>query len=166
MGKFLEALYDDLSLYVRQSAWLNAVPERAKNDKSEGPRLSRLQKQGKAWASEAAGRDEDDYQPDMPKVDAEYLLSYLFEVGPVLSAGGYPAPITHQELRAWQSNTGIDLEQWESRFLCRLSRDYLVESQRAEKIDRPAPVKPEPRARDLSAVAKSMQQALKELAKL
>ena len=167
VGKFLEALYGDLSLYVRQSAWLNAVPERAKNSKSEGPRLSRLEKQRKAWAKEEAEREESDYRPDMPQVDAEHLLSYLWEVGPVLSSGGYPKAVTHEELRAWQSNTGIELDAWESRFLCRLSREYLLESNRAEKVDCPEPLRERADyVPDLAAVAKSMQQALKELAKL
>jgi hypothetical protein len=159
VGKFLEALYDDLSLYVRQSAWLNTAPERAKNDKSEAPQLSRIEQLRKDL-------QDDDYQPEMPPVDAEYLIAYLFEVGPTMAAGGYPGPLTHEELRAWMDLTGIDLEPWEVRFLRRLSGDYLAESHRAEKRDCPAPVKSEDRSQDLYAVAKSMQQTLKEMARL
>jgi len=159
VGKFLEALFGDLSLYVRQSAWLNTAPERAKNDKSEAPRLTRLEQQRKA-------RKDDDYQPEMPPVDAEYLLGYLWEIGPTMAAGGYPGPITHEEICAWQELTGIELHPWEARFIRRLSGEYLAESHRAEKADCPAPVKSEDRAYDLYAVAKNLQQSLKELASL
>jgi hypothetical protein len=157
VGKFLEALYDELSLYVRQSAWLNTAPERAKNDKSDAPRLSRLE-------SMRDSRGED-YQPDMPPVDAEYLIGYLWEVGPTMASGGYPGPVTHEEIRAWMDLTGIELQPWEVRFLRRLSGDYMGESQRAEKADCPAPVHTGATV-DLEAVAKNMQRTLKEMAKL
>lgn len=98
----------------------------------------------------------------MPPVSAAYLLDYLWEVGPVLSSGGYSAPITHEELRAWHANTGITLQPWEFRFMRLLSVDYLAEWHAAEKPERPAPwgiveIKPE---------ATSTQAALRALAKL
>lgn len=83
--------------------------------------------------------EDDEYEPDMPPLDAEYLSAYLFEIGPTMSAGGYPGPITNGELDAWCNRIGIDLQPWESRFLCRLSREYVAESHRAEKADCPAP---------------------------
>lgn len=104
----------------------------------------------------------------MPPVEgAEYLLGYLWEIGPTMAAGGYPGPITHEEIKAWTELTGAELEAWEVRFIRRLSGEYLSESQRAEKADCPEPLRESAGfAPDLSAVAKSMQQALKELAKL
>jgi hypothetical protein len=111
-------------------------------------------------------RKDDEYQPDMPPVDAEYLLAYLFEIGPTMAAGGYPGPITNAELDAWCNRIGLDLQPWESRFLCRLSREYLNESHRAEKPDCSEPARQHGGAVDLSVVAKSMQQALKDLANL
>lgn len=48
-------------------------------------------------------------------------------------------PITHCELRAWQENTGIELQPWEARTLRSLSNDYLFESIAARKYDRAAP---------------------------
>jgi hypothetical protein len=159
VGEFYEALYDDLSLYVRQNAWLNTAPERAKNDKSEGPRLSRIEMLRKAKG--------EDHQPEMPQVDAAYLISYLWEVGPTMAAGGYAGPVTHEELMAWMELTGIELQPWEVRFIRRLSGEYLVESRRAEKADCHEPLRErDDYVLDLSAVAKSMQQALKELARL
>ena len=102
----------------------------------------------------------------MPQVDAEYLLGYLWEIGPTLSAGGYPTPITHEEILAWTELTGIELEPWEVRAIRRLSGEYLSESHRAEKPDCQAPVKSEDRSHDIYAVAKSLKESLKELSRL
>lgn len=102
----------------------------------------------------------------MPQIDAEYLLGYLFEIGPTMAAGGYPGPITHEEILAWQELTGIELQPWEARFIKRLSGEHLAESHRAEKIDCPEPSRQESESRDLHTVAKSLQQHLKELANL
>lgn len=152
MGEFSVGLYEELSLYVRHSAWLNAVPERPKNDQSEAPRRSRLEQSRK-----------DDDQPDMPPIEeAGYLLGYLFEVGPTMAAGGYPGPVTHEELRAWMDLTGIELQPWEVRFLRRLSHEYLAESRKAEKRDCPAPW----RAGDVKPVVTDAQAALRALARL
>jgi hypothetical protein len=77
----------------------------------------------------------EDFDPDMPPVDAAgYLLNYFFEVGPTMAAGGYPGPITHQELRAWMDLTGIQLRPWEARMLRRLSLEYLDQSHKSEKL--------------------------------
>lgn len=83
--------------------------------------------------------DNPDYQPDMPQVSAPYLLGYLFEVGPSLMGGFGGAPLTHVELAAWQSNTGVRLQPWEVKFIINLSRDYLVQLSKAEDKDCPAP---------------------------
>jgi hypothetical protein len=108
----------------------------------------------------------EDYQPDMPHVRAAYLLGYLWEVGPTMAAGGYPGPVTHEEILAWQELSGIELHPWEMRFLRNLSREYMAEAQRAEKIDCPEPARREPNQADLEAVARSMQRSLKEMANL
>lgn len=129
MGKFLEGLGDELSLYVRQAAWLNAAPDKAESDKSKKPNKTRRE------ALKQDGIEE----PEMPPCDAGHLIGYLFEVGPTMAAGTGEGPITHGELEAWQRNTGIDLNAWESRTLKRLSLDYLAESQQARATDRPAP---------------------------
>lgn len=104
----------------------------------------------------------------MPPVGAaEYLISYLWEVGPTMVAGGYPGPVTHEELRAWMDLTGIELEPWEVRFLRRLSGEYLAQSHKAERLDCQAPARERGEyAADLSAVAKSLQQSMRELAQL
>lgn len=145
---------------MRHGAWLNATPERAKNDKSETVPLSRI---------EQARKDLDDpgHEPDMPEVEAgAYLLNYLWEIGPTMSAGGYPGPITHEEIAAWSSLTGIELEPWESRFIRKLSVEYLDENYRAQKRERPAPSRKHAVGYDRRVVAMSLQQTLKSLADL
>jgi hypothetical protein len=138
-------------------AWLNAVPERPENDKSKAPRLSRLESLRKL-------RKDDKYMPDMPSVEAEHTLDYLFEIGPVMGGSMGVSPITNEEIQAWQLNTGIELQSWQARLIRRLSLDYLTESQKAEKRDCPAPWIVEKLESKL--VAANMRQQIKELAKL
>jgi len=136
-----------LSVYVKYSAWLNATPERAKSDTSDGPRLSRLEAMRKAYG--------ENYAPDMPPLDTDYLIGYLFEIGPTMAAGMGSGPITHEEILAWQELTGIELQPWEARFLRRLSLEYVSELHHAETLGyvpawRPPDWKPEPSAVQLS----------------
>lgn len=111
----------------------------------------------------------DDAELDMPPIEAEaqYLIAYLFEIGPTLAAGMGNGPLTHSEIQAWQNNTGIELQPWEARFVKRLSNEYLNESQRAVARDCPAPWADAPYVRPApNRVALAMQQSLRELAKL
>lgn len=117
---------------MRHSAWLNTAPE----SHGKEQRISRLKKL-------QIDRNDDLYRPDMPPHDAPHLVGYLWEIGPTMATGMSAWPITHEEIRAWQENTGIELHQWESRFIRRLSCEYLSESNRAEKIDCPPPWHPE-----------------------
>ncbi len=153
--KFYERVTDALSLFVRQHAWLNAPVERAKHDKSDKPRQSRLEKA-------RAQRKNPDYAPDMPPVDVPYLLEVFFEIGPTMAAGMGAGPITHEEIRAWQANTGVELQPWQIRALRRMSFDYLGEAHEAEKADRRAPW--EPVEVDYSAVANNMMNAIRRMA--
>jgi hypothetical protein len=112
--------------------------------------LSRVERERKA-------REDDTYQPDMPPLECgAYLIAYLFEVGPVMSGGMGPVPLTHGELRCWQDNIGLQLQPWEARFLRRLSREYAAEMHRAEKADAPAPWEPTDYTPDFSGVALDM----------
>ena len=90
-----------------------------------------------------------EYMPDMPPLDNGYLLNILLEIGPVLSGGMGPVPITFCEINAWCNRLGIDLHPMESRMLIQLSREYASESHKATARDHPAPwrqddSKPEP----------------------
>ena len=110
-------------------------------------------------------RRDEDYWPEMPSAEgADYLLGYLWEVGPTLVAGMGAGPITHQELCAWQANSGVRLQPWEARILRRLSIDYLAEMSRAERADCPAPWQEVEVVVDRAAVANRMLQAIRALA--
>jgi hypothetical protein len=117
MGKFLEALCQELILFVKQSAWLDAVPDKAEGDKSKQRQKSRREKM-----------DDDGTEPELPFASASYLAGYLFEVGPLAPAGMGSGAISHSEIASWQLNTGIELNAWESRTLKQLSIAYSNQS--------------------------------------
>lgn len=140
MVKFHDALYQELRTYVRYSAWLSATPERAEAVEIKGPQLSRLEALKHNWVIAKRGRKEEDYEPEMPPLyGTEYLLSHFFEIGPTLAAGMGAGPITFLEIGLWMECTGIELQPWEARFIQSLSKEYLDESYKATKRDRPAP---------------------------
>ena len=66
MGKFYREVERELELYVRQSAWLNAVPKTKEKKLSGAVEQSRL----------AAYRDKGE-TPPLPHVSAPYLYDYL-----------------------------------------------------------------------------------------
>jgi hypothetical protein len=108
------------------------VPDKEKDDKSEKPKVSRLQKM-----RDDLGNDE--FNPPMPPVQAPHLLEYFYEVGPAIPNGMGCAPISFAEIEKWQSVTGIEVQSWEARILRRLSVEYCNESHIAQKIDAEAP---------------------------
>lgn len=103
----------------------------------------------------------------MPEVVCgEHLIKHLFEIGPTMQAGLGGAPISFQEIKAWQEVTKINLNGWEARILKRLSNDYLIESQKARDSDYPAPYMPEENQPSKAEIASSMKESMKKLAKL
>lgn len=130
MGKFYARIGEELTLYVRQLAWLNTAPtDKSKAiDQVEGPPLTRLQK-----------LKAEDLKPDLPPLPVPHLVEYLLEIGPVVPAGMGAGPIEWRDIAAWSDLTGTALEAWEARLLRRLSADYLAESRLAEKPEAPAP---------------------------
>ncbi|RYF70394.1 MAG: hypothetical protein EOO22_14420 [Comamonadaceae bacterium] len=98
----------------------------------------------------------------MPPIGGEAahpLIDYFWEVGPTESTGMGPAPLTFQELHAWQMQMGLDLPPWQVRQLQLMSRAFLSESIRAEKPDCPAPWAAP--ALDRPAVAKHIRNLLR-----
>jgi hypothetical protein len=144
--KFYEGLYDSLSLYVRHSAWLNAVPSKAKIT-----RLEDQQKQGIVV-----------FMPDMA---VPHLVRYLYEIGPTLPGGMGAVPLTHSEIMAWQSNTGVELQPWEARFLYRLSREFLSQSHKSEAPECPPPWVDAPPEVNREQVGKSLFNVLEKMRK-
>ena len=114
---------------MRHSAWLGAVPEAKDGTRADSAELSRRER-----------TERDGSEIEMPPFDqGEYLIGYLYEVGPTVAAGMGAGPVTFTEIAAWQSARGFELEPWEARLLRRLSVDYLAESHRATKRDCPPP---------------------------
>lgn len=130
MVEFSAEVADELSLHVRQAAWLNAKIEQPGAQKIAG----RIKPTSRLDQMRGERRDPD-FVPLMPPCELPYLVGYLWEVGPVIDGGMGSFPVQETDLAAWQSNTGIELEPWESRLLRRLSREYLVQLQQAEKPD-------------------------------
>ena len=93
---------ETLSVYVKQLAWLNTIPEKEKR-----PRR-------------------DTVGGDLPPITAGvYLIELLFEIGPAQPlAMSSPVAISELEIAAWQKNRGISLSAWEAGTIRRLSQDY------------------------------------------
>jgi hypothetical protein len=129
LGKFYESVFDALELYVRQSAWLSAVPDdRAKPAANVRPvsRRETLKKENQ--------------NIEMPPIEcAAHLVTALWEIGPAMSTGMGNAPITWGEIESWERKTGTTLAPWEAKILRRLSISYIVELQSAAASNWPAP---------------------------
>jgi hypothetical protein len=76
----------------------------------------------------------------MPPLEwGDYLIEYLFELGPTMPAGMGSGPLTPSEIEAAQRLLGVQFQPWEARLLMRLSREYLGESHKATEQNAPAP---------------------------
>ena len=105
------------------------MPESADGARADASKLSRRER-----------IERDGGEIEMPPFDeGEYLIGYLYELGPTVAAGMGAGPVTFAEMAAWQAARGFELEPWEARMLRRLSVDYLAESHRATKPDCPPP---------------------------
>jgi hypothetical protein len=106
---------ETLSVYVKQIAWLNTIPEKEKR-----PRR-------------------DTVGGDLPPITAGgYLLELLFEIGPAQPlAMSSPIAISEFEIAAWQANRGISLSAWEAGTIRRLSHDYAAALSKASQASCP-----------------------------
>lgn len=112
-------------------AWLHAIP---KPDKKFAVSQELVEPQ-----SRLKKMRHDGVEPSLPDVPTQYLIEYLFEVGPTISTGMGPAIIGWRDLQSWQELLGISLHPWELRILRKLSADFLAQSLKSEKLDCPAP---------------------------
>ncbi|BBB65915.1 hypothetical protein UNDYM_1662 [Undibacterium sp. YM2] len=132
------------------------MPDRAPDDKSKIPLVSRLQSLRDATKNP-------ELNPPMPElVGGEYLIEYLFSVGPSVGEGA----ISYSELQCYQSLMGFDLSPWECLTLRRLSIDYINESHRAKAINCKAPWQPEENNIDNYLAALRSKEAIRSLAKM
>ncbi len=134
MGKLQRQLGDELTLYVRQMAWLNAAPKpdprsrRGKAAEDAPPRLSRLDELKRKKI-----------EPVMPPNPAPELIARLIEIGLTEGGGMVPSPLGWGTIAGWSQATKVAIQPWEARLMRRLSVEYLAESRRAESENCPAP---------------------------
>lgn len=117
---FFAETIEQLTLYVRQVAWLNTIPEKATR-----PRRDTV---GGSFPPISAGA---------------HLLEILFDLGPAkpmpMSA---PVAIDEIDLVAWQYNRDIRLSPFEARTIRELSRAYASQLSDASAKSCPAPYFP------------------------
>lgn len=130
MGKFYAELSEELSLYVRQLAWLSATPasDRKNLSTANAEPVSRIKKL----------EDEGKHVP-LPPISAEWLVDLLMEIGPVDPIGMGVGPISWLTLEAWQHQSGRPLQPWEGRLLRDLSKAFADQSEKSKQHDCPAP---------------------------
>lgn len=111
--------------------------------------------------------EDEGIEPEMPHLEwGEYLIGWLFEVGPTVFTGMGAGPVPPPHVESWQRQMGLSLSPWEVKTLLRLSAEYSGESALANKPDRPAPWQPDERPQDKVLAAIDQRNALRNLAKL
>ena len=125
---------------MRHSAWYTATlrqPEGAASTPGPGKAATPTNRLQRARSR----RRLPDWQPDMPPVHpcAMPLIGWLFDAGPAMPGAAGAAPLTAQELQAWQHGQCLRLTPWQERTLRRLSRAYVAELHTAAAPDAPAP---------------------------
>jgi hypothetical protein len=134
---------------VRRLAWLHAIPkapDRNARRIEEGSRISKLNAEERVAA--------------MGGCALPYLRDILFEVGPTMPGAMGSVPVTHEELRCWQLNTGLRLFPWECLYIVRLSREWCAETERARDPMTPKPGLEDDR-REAARVTANMRAAMR-----
>lgn len=131
MGKFLSTVSEELTLYARQNAWLDATPkppEKAKGNQHADQPTRREQ-------YEAKGLDAP--LPDLAA--AEYLWAFLGSMGVTEPGPHGPVPLAWTTLEGWQRCNGLRLRAWECRAIRAGSSAYVGEYFAAQDPARTAP---------------------------
>ena len=76
------------------------------------------------------------------------------------------APISWQEIGAWQERMGVSLTPWESHRLRALSVEYMAENHKAEDPACPQPWQPVDYVPDHKGVANALKNSISKLLKL
>lgn len=126
--------------YIRHWVWLNTapVPERkqALGKLADIKPLTRLEQKRK-------DRKDDEYEPETADIEGlDHVIAHFWDCGPAIGGTMGSSSLTHQEIEAWQRNTGIELDAWESRMLRRLSVEYLDWNAKARSVTCPSPLAP------------------------
>lgn len=101
--------------------------------------------------------------PNLSESKAEYLVSLLFECGPVSSNGMGPISLPWQEIEAWLRVTEKTLPLWEKQMIRHLSEAYAGEYARASELGRPDPYVRNPGEIDREAVSNSILSTLRSI---
>jgi len=133
LGQFFARLKRELTLFVRQLAWLHATPKPPAGSKQADPKFQRDR------LSRLAQMKKDKIPVLMPPNPAPFIIGRLMEMGLTEAAGMGAAPLSWLTIEAWQRVTSIPLPSWEARLIRQLSLEYLSESQRAEDMSCPPP---------------------------
>lgn len=108
---------EQLTLFVKQAAWLNTIPSKAKRPRRE---------------------TKSDAMP--PLLGGAYLIEILFEVGPAKPLGmGGNVSIDEVDLAAWMANQCVTLTPWEAKTIRQLSREYAAMLSEAIEPNAPPP---------------------------
>lgn len=74
-----------------------------------------------------------------PPLPVDYMIDWLFDIGPSMAGSMGEGPIGWTEIDAWQRVTGVELDVWEARTLRRLSRAYVAQRHASEDQKCPEP---------------------------
>lgn len=77
----------------------------------------------------------DDHDIVLPDNPAPHLTDWLLEIGPTAGDG----PLAWQDIAAWSSQVGIELDPWEARIVRRLSKTFVNQRSDARKPGCPEP---------------------------
>jgi hypothetical protein len=101
----------------------------------------------------------------LPEPGLQYLVDYLFEIGPTLPGMGGPVPLSFSEILAWQQLTGRYMQPWEVLMIRRLSLEYIGMKALAEDPACPEPtLEATPDVEEARAVTSSMRARLRGMA--
>ncbi len=129
MGKLQGRVSRELTLYVRQMAWLHATPK-----PPDGSQRAAMK--GQTLISRLDQYKRDGITPQMPPVTMPHIIDRLVEIG-MTDANGMT--VGWQTLRAWSEMTCVRLSPWEARLLRQLSSAYVSEGRAAESENCPPP---------------------------
>ena len=130
MGKLLNGISEELILYARQNAWLDAPPkppEKSKG-KSHAPPTRREK-------YHTGGADE-----PLPELGAaEYLWTFLQSMGTTEPGAHGPSALAWTSIEGWQRCNGVRLDAWECRAIRSASAAYVGEYYAAQDPSQPPP---------------------------
>lgn len=114
----------------------------------------------KTNSRDAAGDDSDvilnaPSEIQLPPTGVEYLVGHFFMSGQCLQTGQGIAPLSYQEIKAYNELTDAEMLTWEVKILKKMSDAYCSEYSRASDPNRPAPYRKEVNPEEVDQVARA-----------